>query len=465
MRVTDVSMEQRRNEGPGGGGGTGNLREKPADQRHRPARFSHVNIRSDPAGDQTRIALVGSEQANRSATMAPKSTMLQKYTTYTRQKAKSKYRNRIRLERASQRQSSDTLKRCRERKKIIKVSERVNIHAKQTAVFPTQPTPIFLNNICVHETAVNQDNYIEHLKETAHQLGAPVYSKRVQKSTYGAGAALECNGRVNGRSLRKQADKRHRPARFPRAIIQELDRRESKTSPRRPLPLAPVEESATLQELEQRYEQQVYSLIKTSVSTSTAILAGNIRPLFLQAVHVTAPTWRRVTTSRSWRNYLPAEKRLDAELEQPWVYASVGYLERVHAVIRVLCLSEDCERLETLACINTVLTSTAVNVASHSTVSVSAVSDSPDWQKTGPMLENGEGLMRRLVQLFIPTDLKHWAAYFLLTAVDDKCDKVHILVANFFPPKVVNFYSLEGLRGRRALPQLCAGWQNLRERP
>ncbi|KAJ8871608.1 hypothetical protein PR048_027935 [Dryococelus australis] len=54
-------------------------------------------------------------------------------SAYTRQKTKSKYINRIRLERASQMQSSDThktpyyrVKRCRERKINIKVSERVN---------------------------------------------------------------------------------------------------------------------------------------------------------------------------------------------------------------------------------------------------------------------------------------------------------------------------------------------------
>ncbi|KAJ8881838.1 hypothetical protein PR048_018324 [Dryococelus australis] len=53
---------------------------------------------------------------------------------YTRQKARSKYRNRIRLERASQKQFSDThktpydrVKRCRERKINIKASERVNV--------------------------------------------------------------------------------------------------------------------------------------------------------------------------------------------------------------------------------------------------------------------------------------------------------------------------------------------------
>ncbi|KAJ8871104.1 hypothetical protein PR048_027408 [Dryococelus australis] len=53
---------------------------------------------------------------------------------YARQKAKPKCRNCIRLERASQKQSSDThktpydrVKRCRERKINIKASERVNI--------------------------------------------------------------------------------------------------------------------------------------------------------------------------------------------------------------------------------------------------------------------------------------------------------------------------------------------------
>ncbi|KAJ8872118.1 hypothetical protein PR048_025720 [Dryococelus australis] len=53
---------------------------------------------------------------------------------YTRQNAKSKYRNRIRLEGASQKPFSDThkipydrVKRCRERKINIKASERVNV--------------------------------------------------------------------------------------------------------------------------------------------------------------------------------------------------------------------------------------------------------------------------------------------------------------------------------------------------
>ncbi|KAJ8874008.1 hypothetical protein PR048_024848 [Dryococelus australis] len=55
-------------------------------------------------------------------------------SAYTRQKAKSKYRNRIRLKRASQKQTSDThktpyigVKMCRERKINIKASERVDV--------------------------------------------------------------------------------------------------------------------------------------------------------------------------------------------------------------------------------------------------------------------------------------------------------------------------------------------------
>ncbi|KAJ8872695.1 hypothetical protein PR048_026308 [Dryococelus australis] len=55
-------------------------------------------------------------------------------SAYTRQKAKSNYRYRIRLERVSQKQSSDThktpydrVKRCRERKINIMASERVNV--------------------------------------------------------------------------------------------------------------------------------------------------------------------------------------------------------------------------------------------------------------------------------------------------------------------------------------------------
>ncbi|KAJ8895276.1 hypothetical protein PR048_000601 [Dryococelus australis] len=48
------------------GRGNGKSPRKSADQWHRPTRFQHAKIRSDPTGDRTRIALVGGEQANRS---------------------------------------------------------------------------------------------------------------------------------------------------------------------------------------------------------------------------------------------------------------------------------------------------------------------------------------------------------------------------------------------------------------
>jgi hypothetical protein len=69
-------------------------------------------------------------------------------SAYTRQKAKSKYTNRIRLERASQEQSSDThktpydrVKRCRERKKM-KASERVNDGASTSAAGAAEPMQV-----------------------------------------------------------------------------------------------------------------------------------------------------------------------------------------------------------------------------------------------------------------------------------------------------------------------------------
>ncbi|KAJ8898133.1 hypothetical protein PR048_003493 [Dryococelus australis] len=58
------------------GGGSREIPErKPADQRHRPARFPNAMTRSDPAKDSTRFALVGGERANRSATAAPKESI------------------------------------------------------------------------------------------------------------------------------------------------------------------------------------------------------------------------------------------------------------------------------------------------------------------------------------------------------------------------------------------------------
>ncbi|KAJ8872281.1 hypothetical protein PR048_025883 [Dryococelus australis] len=74
---------------------------------------------------------------------------------YTRQKAKSKHRNRIRLERASQKESSDThktpydrVKQCREHKINIKASERANVDVFTQNKRPCpqhSQTPIFKN--------------------------------------------------------------------------------------------------------------------------------------------------------------------------------------------------------------------------------------------------------------------------------------------------------------------------------
>ncbi|KAJ8873695.1 hypothetical protein PR048_024527 [Dryococelus australis] len=67
MRVIEVNMETRRN---GRAGETGDPREDPSTRgivRH----DSHLRKSGDPAGDQTRFALVVGEQANRSATMPP----------------------------------------------------------------------------------------------------------------------------------------------------------------------------------------------------------------------------------------------------------------------------------------------------------------------------------------------------------------------------------------------------------
>ncbi|KAJ8867779.1 hypothetical protein PR048_031582 [Dryococelus australis] len=50
------------------GGGNGRSLRKPSDQRHRPARFPHVKIRSDPTGDRIRIALSGKSVARSSET-------------------------------------------------------------------------------------------------------------------------------------------------------------------------------------------------------------------------------------------------------------------------------------------------------------------------------------------------------------------------------------------------------------
>ncbi|KAJ8870253.1 hypothetical protein PR048_029274 [Dryococelus australis] len=58
-----------------------------ADQWHHPPQFLHAKIRSDLAGDRTRIAKVGGEQTNRSATVAPQTKL--KLPPKYRRRAKS----------------------------------------------------------------------------------------------------------------------------------------------------------------------------------------------------------------------------------------------------------------------------------------------------------------------------------------------------------------------------------------
>ncbi|KAJ8870031.1 hypothetical protein PR048_029042 [Dryococelus australis] len=68
IRVIEVNMERRRNEGAGK---TGNPVENPPTNgivRH----DSHLRKSGDPSGDRARFALVGGKRANRSATVAPR---------------------------------------------------------------------------------------------------------------------------------------------------------------------------------------------------------------------------------------------------------------------------------------------------------------------------------------------------------------------------------------------------------
>ncbi|KAJ8888586.1 hypothetical protein PR048_008078 [Dryococelus australis] len=106
----------------------------------------HVSI---PGGVTPRFSLVGN---------VDDATVERQVSTYTRQKAKSKYRSRIRLERASQKQSGDThktpydrVKRCRERKKKnTKASDRVNVDRSRSG--SNLPPPRCESNIPVaHE--------------------------------------------------------------------------------------------------------------------------------------------------------------------------------------------------------------------------------------------------------------------------------------------------------------------------
>ncbi|KAJ8869892.1 hypothetical protein PR048_028901 [Dryococelus australis] len=63
------------------GGRNGNTQRKPADKRHRPARFPHAKIRDEPARDRTRIALVGGERPSHCATAAPRITFKKRYAS------------------------------------------------------------------------------------------------------------------------------------------------------------------------------------------------------------------------------------------------------------------------------------------------------------------------------------------------------------------------------------------------
>ncbi|KAJ8866721.1 hypothetical protein PR048_032582 [Dryococelus australis] len=139
MRV-NRGMEQRRNEKAGE---TGEPRENPPTSgivRH----DSHMlRSGSDPAGNRTRRRIAATAcpgwvsprpTANPSVRFPPETHL----APCDKAKAKPKYRNRIRLERASQKQSSDSHKtsydqvtRCRERKINIKASERVNVDLLQ----------------------------------------------------------------------------------------------------------------------------------------------------------------------------------------------------------------------------------------------------------------------------------------------------------------------------------------------
>ncbi|KAJ8869241.1 hypothetical protein PR048_030813 [Dryococelus australis] len=99
--------------------------------------FSQVGIMPDDAVGRRVFSGISLPPPPLHSDAAPHSfqspSLLNTISAYTRQKAKSRYRNRIRLERASQKQSSNThetrydrVKRRRERKINIKSSERVN---------------------------------------------------------------------------------------------------------------------------------------------------------------------------------------------------------------------------------------------------------------------------------------------------------------------------------------------------
>ncbi|KAJ8866405.1 hypothetical protein PR048_032248 [Dryococelus australis] len=113
--------------------------------------FRHVGIVPDDAAGQQVFSVISRFLHPCIPALHPKS--LTTISAYTLQKAKPKYSNRIRLERASRKQSSDThktpydrLKRYRER---FRERQRRRIHAKQTVVSPTQPHSIVFRLIAL----------------------------------------------------------------------------------------------------------------------------------------------------------------------------------------------------------------------------------------------------------------------------------------------------------------------------
>ncbi|KAJ8893688.1 hypothetical protein PR048_006288 [Dryococelus australis] len=140
-------------------------------------------------------------------------------SAYIRQKAKSKYRNRVRLERSSQKQSSDThktsydrVKRCRERKKKkIKASERVNVdvftqnkrpcphHSKNQYFFCREEHGIFAAVLyAVTANGVNKDG-----------ASGLVYKDRGRKLPYSPAVAwnnMESHGKPKSRHLDRESN-------------------------------------------------------------------------------------------------------------------------------------------------------------------------------------------------------------------------------------------------------------------
>ncbi|KAJ8895034.1 hypothetical protein PR048_000358 [Dryococelus australis] len=130
MRVIEVSMGQRRDEREWG---NGRSPRKPADQWHRFELLPKRRV-ADVTG-----AACWCLEGDMWLTRSPHNLQTQAASHSWQSVMPSQIRNRIRLERASQKQSSDThktpydlLKRCRESKINIKAPERVNVDHEKT---------------------------------------------------------------------------------------------------------------------------------------------------------------------------------------------------------------------------------------------------------------------------------------------------------------------------------------------